>query len=92
LSNVRKEAAQYFETLFAGARSGALFLYIDNADSRFTEFDRLADKYALELVASGDLDTRMPNEEQTYDLGVYSQKFRCPRLKAQIAYRIMRKK
>jgi hypothetical protein len=92
LYNVRQQAAPYFETLFAGARPGAHFLYIDNADDRFNEFDRLADKHGLEYVAGGDVDTRMPLEEQTYDLGIYSQKFRSPKLKAFIAYRIMRKK
>jgi len=90
--SVREQAAAYFESLFAGARPGAYFLYIDNADTRFTEFDRLADKHGLEYVAGGDVDTRLPFEEQTYDLGIYSQKFPSPKLKAQITNRIMRKK
>jgi hypothetical protein len=92
LYNVREKAAAYFEHLFGGARSGALFLYIDNADTRYSEFDRLASKYALESHGAGDLDTRMPYEEQTYDLGTYCHKFTSPKLNAQITYRIMRKK
>jgi hypothetical protein len=90
---VRDRASDYFAALMASMKPGALLLYVDNNDSRFTDwFDGLARAAGLEVVKSGAGFDQMPLHEEKSDLEPYYSKFNPdPKLKANIAYRIVRK-
>lgn len=90
----RDEAAAFFENLFAKAKSGALFLFIDNSSSQFYEwFDEMWKKAGLMSLASENSVTiSMPNEEQKSDLGPHILMMKgYPKLQGSIAYRVLRK-
>lgn len=88
----RDEAAEYYADLFDHAAKDAYFLYIDNNSSRFSNwFDGLWKDRKVKLIEGKE--GRIPtdwNEEKT-DLGGYHKKFGDPKLKADIAYRILQK-
>jgi hypothetical protein len=90
---VRDRANDYFAALMANMKPGALLLYVDNNDSRFTNwFDGLASNAGLEVVHSESGWEGMPYEEQKTHLQPYYNKFTPdPKLKANIACRIVRK-
>ena len=92
---VRDEAQPYLEHLFAAARPGSYFLYLDNREGRFRGwFDTLAKAFDWDVLAGDSCRMSMAYlwEEQVDDLGLYAQKFaRSPRLTASVDYRICRK-
>jgi hypothetical protein len=89
---VRDKANDYFKELFARMNPRAMVLYVDNNDSRFTEwFDELVTSTGFEVVNSGSGYMWMPSEEETSDLGIYVKKFSSPKLKPDVAFRIVRK-
>lgn len=90
---VREKATAYFAELLAQMKPGALLLYIDNNDSRFTDwFDGLAAKANLTVVSKNAGMECMPWDEDKADLEPYFSKFGPPKLKPDIAYRIVRRK
>ncbi len=89
---VADNANDYFATLLAQMKPGATLLYVDNNDSRFTEwFDGLVKKAKLEVLKSGAGVEKMPWDEDKSDLEPYFSKFSSTKLDADIAYRIIRK-
>lgn len=90
---IRERANDYFAALMANMKPGALLLYVDNNDSRFTDwFDKLAKDAGLEVIKSGMGFDQMPFHEDKSDLEPYYGKFTPdPKLKSNVAYRIVRK-
>lgn len=89
---VKAKSVLFFNELFRNANPNALFLYIDNDNPNFYGwFDDLIRDHNITVISSGCLDTRMPFDEQTVDLGDYYQRFGDPKLKAKIAYRLCKK-
>jgi hypothetical protein len=87
-----KEAKPFFDDVFARMKTGALVLYIDNNDVRFYGwFDKMCQKHGLERVETINGFHQMPSEEQKAVLGEYLRKFRSPKLKASVAFRVARK-
>jgi hypothetical protein len=92
--HAHKEAGAFFKNVFAKAKKGAHFLYIDNSASEFyDEFDNLWTGAGLTKVDANDSVTmKMPLDEQTSDLGGHLKKMGgWPKLDASIAYRVLRK-
>jgi hypothetical protein len=90
---IRSKAEPFFDHCFARAKSGSLFLFIDNNSSQFYSwFDYLANQNELQAMLSGTTEFAFCNEEEKRDLGVYFDKFGWPKRKSNAAYRIMRKK
>ncbi len=88
----RDKAATYFEALMGRMNPGALLLYVDNNDSRFTNwFDGLALKHGLKIVAHMEGWQQMPWDEDKDTLQPYLDKFGSPKLKTNIACRTARK-
>lgn len=88
---VADKASDYFATLLSQMKPGAMLLYVDNNDSRFTEwFDGLVKKAKLEVLKSGSGVEKMPWDENKSDLEPYFSKFSPTKLNADIAYRIIR--
>lgn len=88
----RNEAQAYFESLFSNVKQGAVLLFVDNNDSRFVGwFDQLAATHGLQAVENGTEDSRMPLDEDKEDLEPYLTKFGPPKLKADIAWRVLQK-
>lgn len=94
---LKDNADAYFAHLMGYAKPGALFLFVDNRRSglgrAFSEwFDELAGKYGLELLEVDEGSIGLPYDEEKKELGVYFKKFRSPKLTADIAWRVARKK
>ncbi|MGE5658868.1 MAG: hypothetical protein ACM37W_19905 [Actinomycetota bacterium] len=88
----RDNVDAYFENLFKSAKSGALFLFVDNNNSNFYDwFDELAKKHGVQIIESKETSMIPPSDENKYDLCEYYDKFTYPKLKANVAYRIGRK-
>lgn len=86
--------SQFWTKLFTEAKSGALFLYIDNGHNDFnTYFDNLWSAAGLQRIAGEDNSRWTPrHSEQATGLGQYLQKFGThPKLQAWLSYRILRK-
>jgi len=79
----------YFANLFENAKQGALFLFVDNNNTKFYGwFDELAKKYGVEILKSTEAPMTVPTDENKHDLGKYYEKFKHPKLTADVAYRI----
>ncbi len=90
---VREKAKEYFTELMAQMKPGAVLLYVDNNDSRFTDwFDGLIKKSDFAVLLSHAGPECMPWDEEKADLEPYFGKFGPPKLKPDIACRIVRKK
>lgn len=90
--SLRVDSEKYFATLFAQAKPGALFLFIDNNHSEFYGwFDNLAETYNIEIIKKNESNFILPTDEEKSDLGVYLEKFSYPKIRANIAYRIGKK-
>jgi SAM-dependent methyltransferase len=90
----RDDAAPFFENLFAKAKPGALFLFIDNSSSQFYDwFDALWKSAGLKKLAGSDSMTMwMPTEEQKSDLGEHLIAMQgSPKLMGSVAYRVLKK-
>lgn len=87
----------FWNHLFENAKSGALFLYIDNGSS---EFDSYFDGHwrgrsdMQSLLVRNDVAIRTSTDEQKSDLGDFLSKFpRSPKLASDhVSYRVLRKK
>lgn len=89
---LRDLADKYFANLFAQAKPGALFLFIDNNHPEFYNwFDNLAQTYNIEITKKIEGRFNLPFDEDKSDLGVYFDKFSYPKIRANIAYRIGKK-
>jgi hypothetical protein len=94
---LKREANPYFAHLMDNAKAGALFLFVDNSRSGSTTgfsdwFDKLAAAHGLEILEGDSERIGMPYEEEKRELGEYYQKFRDPKLTADVAWRVARKK
>ena len=88
----RTDAEAYFDTLMDRMKPGAMLLYVDNNDSRFTGwFDTLASSNGLTVVSSNGGWENMPWDEDKDDLQPYLNKFGSPKLKTNIAFRLVKK-
>lgn len=93
---LRDKAAAYFDTLFCSMHAGARMLYVDNNTPEFYGwFDSLVAKHGLHVVEgqseSMQLAWNGADKEEKSDLGVYLDKFRPPKLTANVAWRVLRK-
>jgi putative SAM-dependent methyltransferase len=90
----KKEAATpFFENLFTNAKSGSLFLFLDNNHiDHYGWFDELIAGHRIEVLKSAQGPDRIHDwgEEKT-DLEIYYKKFDPPKLTGQIAWRVCRK-
>lgn len=90
---VRDSANEYFLHLFSKAKPGSLFLFVDNNYHEFYDwFDELAVTQNIDIIKSQETRMVIPSEEDKSDLGIYFDKFTYPKLRANVAYRIGRKK
>lgn len=90
---LRDGAEPFFNNLFASAKTGALFLFIDNDHEAFYGwFDKLAAENGVEPIESEETSEQVGVDEDKEDLGEYYKKFGYPKLTAKIAYRICVKK
>ena len=87
--------ARSWRDIFENAKSGALFVYIDNGHSDFTSyFDSQWKEAKLRCVLSGDDERWIPRfSEQASELNEYRQKFeQSPKIQSQVTYRVLRKR
>ena len=85
----KTNAQKYFDTLSGRMSPGAFLLYVDNNDSRFTDwFDQLATSNGLKIVSQRAGWEQMPLDEDKMALEPYLSKFTPPKLKTNIACRI----
>jgi len=90
---IRSQAKPFFDYCFAKAKSGALFLFIDNRASEFYGwFDSLAAANGIEILEAKSCNMCFSIDEEKTDLGRYYEKFGWPKRKSEVAYRIARKK
>jgi hypothetical protein len=86
---VKDKAEPFFINLFSKSKQGALFLYVDNDNSTFSDwFDALIRQHALKVLASNSTRLGVDWDEEKRDLGLYYSKFGDPKLRGEIAYRI----
>lgn len=93
---LRPNATGYFEHLFAKARRGSLFLFIDNDHQWFWGyFDEIAIRAGLERRNGKEEFFQTDTGEEKKDLNPYYDKYRklghSPKLGAKIAWRVYRK-
>ena len=87
------QAQDFFMYLFRYAKPGSVFLYLDNNASQFYGwFDSMAAASGLEVLETAETVMNIGTDERKTDLGVYFNKFGYPKLKADVAYRICRKR
>jgi hypothetical protein len=87
---IKDEAKPFFDHCLSGMKSGAMILFLDNNDTRFRQwFDEMAKTHGLKMVGSSEGEIAFSNEEQISDLGIYFNKFKWPKRKSQVAWRIM---
>jgi hypothetical protein len=92
-----EKLAPFWKHVFSNAKNGAIFLYIDNGSSEFSEyFDRHwrgRDDIEI-LLLRDDVSIRTSSDEQKSDLGDFLSKFpRSPKLASDhVSYRVLRKK
>jgi hypothetical protein len=90
---LREKADEYFDSLFASMKQGALLLFVDNNDSRFSGwFDGLAKKHGLTILETGQGKMQLPPHEEKDDLQPYKKRLkRDPKLSADVAWRVVQK-
>ena len=91
----RGEARAFFVNLFACAKSGALFLFVDNASSQFYDwFDGLVDPATVDVVKKEDSCViGLPVAEEKTDLGPHFARIgENPKLSGNVSYRILGKR
>lgn len=90
---LRDSADEYFANLFYQAKTGSLFLFVDNNSPNFYGwFDELAQTHNIDILKSRESRMTVPFDEDKSDLGRYFEKFSSPKLTANVAYRIGQKK
>jgi hypothetical protein len=87
------DADSFFEYLFGNAKPGSFFLFVDNGSWNFYNwFDSLAMNYNLDCLNGVKYHGfQMEFDEEKTDLEPYYSKFKDPKLKGTITYRICRK-
>lgn len=89
----RAEAEPYFRTMLSNAKPGAMILYVDNNSPQFTNwFDQLAAEAGFDIIDHAAGVFKLPTEEEKSDLAPYYGRFENPKIKADIAYRVARKR
>ena len=93
VDSLREAAEPFFSNLFGNAKSGALFLYVDNNNAQFYNwFDSLAFANGLNVIRSSEVKMGISDySEEKTDLGEYWTKFGSPKLSGNIAFRICQK-
>lgn len=92
ISALGATAEPFFHHLFASAKAGALFLFIDNNADAFVDwFAAIASRHGLELLHARGRDARLPGNEQKVDLEPYLSHFGFPKLTADVQCRVYRK-
>ena len=87
--SIRDEAAAFFQHLFQNTKPGALFLYVDNNSTQFSNwFDDLRETNGLAELEREALVMYLDPCEEKSDLYPYIEKFPCPKLTADIACRV----
>lgn len=92
--SLKTAAEPFFMNMFQNAKSGALFLFLDNNSQVFYEwFDEMVARSPIEVIDKfeGNMGISDYSEEKT-DLGEYWKKFDQPKLGAAAAYRICRRR
>ncbi len=91
---LRNAATPYFNCLFGSMKGGALLLFIDNNSPEFRDwFDELATNHDLEILESAGGTMQLPAHEEKCDLEPYKARLkRDPKLKADVAWRVVRKR
>ncbi len=92
----REKAAPYFDALFSSMRADTHLLYVDNNTPEFYKwFDALAAKHGLQIVESNSGHMQLAwngkDKEEKADLQPYLDRFRSPKLGADVAWRVLRK-
>lgn len=81
---------EFWRRVLQTAKPGAMFLYNDNDYSKFTNyFDELWKTEGLASAYSGRADRTPSSAEEKKGLGPYLAKFGSPKLKAQLAFRLL---
>jgi hypothetical protein len=90
----KQEATPFFDNLFAKAQVGSLFLFIDNRNAKYYGwFDQLISRHSIQVLTSYQGSMKIwDRAEEKQDLAVYYKKFGPPKLTAEAAYRVCRKK
>jgi SAM-dependent methyltransferase len=98
VSEVYKHAdlsESFFRQLFKNVKKGALVLYVDNSKGGFTEwFDGLADECGLMQLHGEDRESfrLSPWLEEKSDFGEFVNKFGSPKIRSDVAWRVLGKK
>lgn len=89
----REQATPFFQQLFANAKPGALFAFVDNKDDDFAGwFDEMAIDADFEKLHEYSGERGMPSEEQQTVLSDYIARFgRQTKLKTRVVERVFRK-
>lgn len=88
----RDKTESFFDYLFSNMKSGAIVLFIDNNSLVFYRwFDAMAERHGMSFLNSTTYDYTLPFDEEKSDFGEYYGLFGSPKLKANIAVRILRK-
>ena len=91
----RTLAEPFFRNLFARAKPGALFLFVDNASAVFFDwFDSLYAGAGLDVLKKSDgVTLGLPGDEQKSDLKEHFYRISgFPKINGRVAYRVLRKK
>jgi hypothetical protein len=86
--------AKSWRDIFDSAKSGALFVYVDNGHKDFTSyFDKQWKAAKLTRILSGENERWTPRfSEQASELDEYRKKFgQDPKIQAWLSYRVLRK-
>jgi hypothetical protein len=88
------EITRFWQRLFQEAKSGAIFLYVDNGSDTFnTYFDSQWQTAGLDLIDHGTNERWLPrSSEQKSELAFYTDKFDAiPKVQSTLTFRILRK-
>ena len=86
--------SDFFTTILSEAKSGSMFLYIDNGHDDFNQyFDAQWEAAGLKLLGGGNNERWYPRmSEQASELAEYKNKFGYdPKIQAWLSYRLLRK-
>lgn len=89
----KRKAAPFFDWLFANAKTGALFLYVDNSTGGCREwFDELAEAHNVKCFAGEEREViQLGFDEEKAEFEIYYKKFERLKLKSIVSWRLCRK-